>query len=250
MIGRIRNVAAFFGLVIAVAANASAGVNSLLVEDMTWVELSAAIHAGKRTAVIFTGGTEQNGPQMALGKHNRVAQYLALEIARELGDALAYPVLPYSPNGDPALRQGHLRFPGTVSLRESTFVAVVQDLALSAIAAGFTRILIMGDHGDGQAALAKLATELDAGTRRHGVRVMHVGDVYDALTVAHAGREDTAMLMAIDADALWVRADRLNADAIGRGAEADPTGATAEEGRVLLARRVRAAVARIRAAAR
>ena len=44
--------------------------DSVFLEDLTWVEVRDAIAAGKTTVIIPTGGTEQNGPRMALGKHN------------------------------------------------------------------------------------------------------------------------------------------------------------------------------------
>ena len=44
--------------------------DSVFLEDLTWIEVRDAIAAGKTTVIIPTGGTEQNGPRMALGKHN------------------------------------------------------------------------------------------------------------------------------------------------------------------------------------
>src|SRR5437868_1121264 len=42
-------------------------------EKMTWVEVKTALAAGKTTALIYTGGTEQRGPQNANGGHNLIA---------------------------------------------------------------------------------------------------------------------------------------------------------------------------------
>ena len=53
------------------------------------------------------------------------------------------------------------------------------DVALSAIAAGFRRILLMGDHGDGQAALGELARAMDAQLAPRGIRVLHITAVFD-----------------------------------------------------------------------
>ena len=39
-------------------------------EELTWTELRDAIRAGTTTVIVPVGGTEQNGPHMALGKHN------------------------------------------------------------------------------------------------------------------------------------------------------------------------------------
>jgi creatinine amidohydrolase len=73
---------------------------SLLIEDLTWTEVRDAIAAGKTTAIYYAGSTEQNGPHMALGKHNFIARYVAQRIAEELGNALVYPVMPFGPTGD------------------------------------------------------------------------------------------------------------------------------------------------------
>ena len=85
----------------------------MFIEDLTWVEVDAALKAGKTTALIYTGGAEQNGPHLAFGKHNAVARYLSERIARELGNALVYPVLPYTPAGDPSKKEGQFAWPGT-----------------------------------------------------------------------------------------------------------------------------------------
>ncbi len=61
---------------------------SLFIEELTWQEVRAELADGKTTAIIFAGSTEQNGPQMALGKHNFIARYLAEQIALNLGDEM------------------------------------------------------------------------------------------------------------------------------------------------------------------
>ena len=42
----------------------------MLLEELTWTEVRDVVRAGKTTIIVPTGGTEQNGPHMALGKHN------------------------------------------------------------------------------------------------------------------------------------------------------------------------------------
>jgi len=52
------------------------------------------IQAGKTTTIILpTGGTEQNGPPLALGKHNARVRANAEAVGRQLGNALVAPVL-------------------------------------------------------------------------------------------------------------------------------------------------------------
>ena len=60
-------------------------------EELTWTELRAFVRAGKTTVLVPLGGTEQNGPHMALGKHNVRVKALAERIAHSLGNALVAP---------------------------------------------------------------------------------------------------------------------------------------------------------------
>ena len=77
-----------------------AWAGALFIEEMTWPEVRDAIASGKSTAIVFAGSTEQNGPHMVLGKHNFIARSLAASIAKELGNALIYPVVPFAPTGE------------------------------------------------------------------------------------------------------------------------------------------------------
>src|SRR6185312_10051890 len=75
-------------------------------------------------------------------------------------------------------RTAHMRFPGSVSLTPQTFGAVVHDVALSALDAGFKNVFIMGDHGDGQDVLASVAKNLDAQWKPKSAHVFYVPDIY------------------------------------------------------------------------
>src|ERR1043166_2115742 len=99
-----------------IAAPAYGQTQSIWIDDLTWPEVQAAIAGGKRTAIIYAGSSEQNGPHMVIGKHNFIAHALAPRIAEERGDALVYPILPYAVAGNALRRTGHMRFPGTVTL--------------------------------------------------------------------------------------------------------------------------------------
>src|SRR3954447_26850713 len=90
--------------------------NSVFLEDLTWDEVRDSIAAGKTTVIIPTGGTEQNGPHMALGKHNVRVAANAEAIARKLGNTLVAPVMAYVPEGGIDPPTGHMRFAGTISL--------------------------------------------------------------------------------------------------------------------------------------
>src|SRR5260370_13310197 len=71
-------------------------------EMMTWPEVKAALAAGKTTALVYTGGTEQRGPQNVNGGHTLMARATVTAIALQLRNAGAEPGLPYSPHPAPA----------------------------------------------------------------------------------------------------------------------------------------------------
>jgi len=239
---------------------------SVYVEDLTWPEVQQAIQSGKTNAIIYTGSTEQNGPHMAIGKHNFIARWVAGAIAIKLGDALVYPTLPFAPTGDAVKRTAHMRFPGSVTLTPQTYHSVVHDVALSAIDAGFHNVFIMGDHGDGQDVLGAVANELDTQWKAKGVRVFYVPDLYfkekqqarayeasHGLPThdVHAGTDDTSELMALDPQHRWIRADKLaaseGAQTARTGVDGDPTKASAALGDIFLQYRIDDAVSQIRA---
>lgn len=240
-------------------------VHSVFIEDLTSPEVRDAIAAGLATAIIYAGSTEQNGPHMALGKHNFIAHYVAGRIAEELGDALVYPTLPFAPAGDPLAKTGHMAFPGTVSLSAEVFETVVRQVAVSAIAAGFRQVYLMGDHGGGQNELRRAAESLDKEARPKGIRVHYVPDLYfkekEQMRAylamrgipfdAHAGTDDTSEIMFIDSAGKWIRRDKLAAsDSTQRprtGVDGDPTKATPEMGGVFIGYKVANALAQIRA---
>ena len=122
--------AAFGVLVTAVGAEAQAP-GTVLLEELTWTEVRDAVRAGKTTVIIPAGGTEQNGPHMALGKHNARVKVLSQDIARQLGDALVAPVIAYVPEGGIAPPTAHMRYPGTITAPEDAFQKVLEFAARS-----------------------------------------------------------------------------------------------------------------------
>jgi creatinine amidohydrolase/Fe(II)-dependent formamide hydrolase-like protein len=239
---------------------AGAAPPSVFIEDLTWPEVRDAIAGGAHTAIYYAGSTEQNGPHMATGKHTFVARHVAALIAARLGNALVYPVMPFAPTGDASARSDHMRFPGSVTVSETTYAAVARDVATSARAAGFTLILLMGDHGGGQQALEKVAADLDRQWAGGGTRVVYVPEVYfaadrrvrEALSQRgiaagnHAGVPDTSELMAVDTTGRWLRRDKLEAGDGRNGVDGDPRQASVEFGRQFIEFKVEGAVAHAR----
>jgi hypothetical protein len=65
-----------------------AAADTLQMADMTWVEVRSAVARGYTTVIVPSGGIEQNGPHMVLGKHDYIVDWAATAIAKELGRTL------------------------------------------------------------------------------------------------------------------------------------------------------------------
>lgn len=236
-------------------------------EEMTWVEVRQAIADGMTTVIVPTGGVEQNGPHMVLGKHNYIVRYTAERIARALGDALVAPVVAYVPEGDVDPPTGHMAFAGTISVPEQVFEAVLEATARSLRTHGFRIIAFVGDSGGNQAAQAAVAERLNAEWRGSETRVIHVDDYYAAngqvqwLTSqgetldaigTHAGIRDTSELLAVFPEG--IRSEMVKPDGghylEDTGVDGDPTRGSSERGETLLHLKIDAAVRQIRTARR
>src|ERR1700730_3812015 len=111
--------------------------DTVFLKRLTWDEVRDSMAAVKTTIIIPTGGTEQNGPHMAIGKHNVRVAANADAIARRLGNALVAPVVAYTPEGDIDPPTGHMRFPGTISMPDPVFRQVLEYAARSLKQHGF-----------------------------------------------------------------------------------------------------------------
>ncbi len=136
--------------------------DSVFIEELTWLEVRDALRAGKRTAIIATGGMEMNGPYLATGKHNYILRATTEAIARKLGDALVAPIVPFVPEGTIDPPGGHMRYPGSISVRPETFRNLLVDIAASLRANGFEHILLLADSGGNVAGMKEAAAELTA----------------------------------------------------------------------------------------
>jgi creatinine amidohydrolase/Fe(II)-dependent formamide hydrolase-like protein len=256
----------FVALLVAIGIGFASPVPAAAVrlDEMSSPEVRDAIRGGTRTVIIPVGGVEQNGPHMALGKHDFRVRALAARIAVELGNALVAPVVSYVPEGNVSPPSEHMRFAGTISISEAAFKGVLVGAARSLRQHGFTHIVLIGDSGNYQPALKAVADELNREWRGGPARVHFIAAYYaaaqgpfhdllrasglsDAQIGNHAGAADTALLMAVDATHVWpqkMTPDNANAS----GVTGDPTRASAELGKSGLDLIVKRSVAAIRAA--
>lgn len=157
--------------------NPIAPLNSVWIEELTWIEVRDAMAAGRTTAIIPTGGIEQNGPFVALGKHNYVLEGACDAIARELGNALCTPIIKLVPEGGFEPKTGHMRYPGTLTVRDETFQMMLEDVGHSLHVHGFEHIIYIGDSGGNQSGMAAAAAALNE--RWGETKAHHIAGYYD-----------------------------------------------------------------------
>jgi creatinine amidohydrolase/Fe(II)-dependent formamide hydrolase-like protein len=160
------------------APNPLLAATTVWLEEMTWMDVRDALKAGKTTAIISTGGIEPNGPWLVLGKHNNVLRANCDAIARKLGNALCAPIIPLVPEGSIEPKSGHMTSPGTISMREETFQAMLTDVAHSLKMHGFQNIIFIGDSGGNQKGQAAVAARLNEAWKGAAV-VAHIPEYYD-----------------------------------------------------------------------
>jgi creatinine amidohydrolase/Fe(II)-dependent formamide hydrolase-like protein len=178
-------------------------VGAAELDRMTWPEIRAEQQRGRDTVVVAFGATEQHGPHMPLATDALLGDHLARLVADRLGAFLA-----------PTVRIGcsehHLAFPGTLSISERTFRAIVSDLVGSLTRGGFERVVMLPTHGGNFAPLAAAIEDLG---QNPGLEVSALTDLGALFTIArlgaeqhgvplgeggiHAGEWETSMLMAI-----------------------------------------------------
>jgi mycofactocin system creatininase family protein len=202
-------------------------------------DLASPDVAGGGLLVVPVGATEQHGPHLPLTTDTEIAVALAQRLAAERPVTIA-PALAYGSSGE------HAGFAGTLSIGQEAIELVLLELGRSA-AASFARLLLISTHGGNAEPVRRAAAQL----RREGHEVRAWSPYWGG--DAHAGRSETSLMLALAPDR--VRVDRGVAGAtapiaalLGRlrteglravsvnGVLGDPTGASAAEGRALLAR--------------
>ena len=159
------------------------GSNTVFIEEMTWMEVRDALAEGWTTAIVATGGVEQNGPYVASGKHNFVLQATTEAIARELGSTLVAPIVKFVPEGSIDPPSGHMRYHATISVRQETFEALLTDIVASLEAHGFLDIVLIGDSGGNVRGMQNVAAALnrawtDSEARVHFIPEYYTEDIY------------------------------------------------------------------------
>ena len=236
--------------------------DTVFFEDLTFDEIRDLIQGGSRNVIVATGGTEDNGPHMIIGKHNYVVKFTADKIARALGNTLVAPVIAYVPEGAWEPAAGHMQKPGSISLPDDKgYLDLLEAAANSMKGSGFKNIIFLGDSGGNQAGMKAVAEKMNAAWKDAGVRILFIPDYYtkshadqekyivDKLKIPqaeigiHANIMDTSEVMFINSN--WIRLTKMEKGTATNGVSGDPTKATPQLGQIFLQIKIDNAVAQV-----
>jgi creatinine amidohydrolase len=202
---------------------------------------TTGLGAEPRLLVVPLGATEQHGPHLPLETDTTIAVALAQRLGRRRSEAVVAPAIAYGSSGE------HQSFPGTLSIGQEATETLLVELVRSATET-FARVLLICAHGGNATAVARAVSR----TRGEGRDVLSWSPADEWWGDAHAGLIETSVMLALAPETVDMSCARVgNIAPLGTllpamrdggvaavspsGVLGDPTEATPEFGRALLA---------------
>jgi mycofactocin precursor peptide peptidase len=204
----------------------------------SWPEVARQSDAGD-ILLIPLGSTEQHGPHLPVTTDTDIAVAVAEGAARRVGHLVVAPPVAYASSGE------HQEFAGTLSVGQEVTELLLVELGRSA-SGDFTHLIVVSAHGGNSVPLDKAMTRLQGEGRSV------VAWSPDWKGDLHAGRTETSLMLAIAPDRVGLEQAEAGdlrplatllpllhrhgvRSVSANGVLGDPAGATADEGRGLLA---------------
>jgi creatinine amidohydrolase len=150
-------------------------LDSVWIEELSWMEVRDLQAAGKTTVLLGTGGVEKNGPYTATGKHNYTLKTTLEAIARKHGQALVAPLVTW----EPCNPERENLTPGTFCVSQDTYKALLRDAVTSLKSMGFKEIFMVADSGGNPPGMIEVAKELNSKWMGKPARVYYIPEYYD-----------------------------------------------------------------------
>jgi creatinine amidohydrolase/Fe(II)-dependent formamide hydrolase-like protein len=149
-------------------------LDSVWIEELSWMEVRDLIKDGKTLALVGVGGVEKNGPYTATGKHNYTLKTTLEAIARKHGKALVAPLITWEPcNPD----RENLT-PGSFCVTPDTYRGLLRDAITSLKSFGMKDIVMVADSGGNPPGMIEVAAELNAKWKGSPARVFYIPEYY------------------------------------------------------------------------
>jgi creatinine amidohydrolase/Fe(II)-dependent formamide hydrolase-like protein len=221
-------------------------VDTVLMEEMTWLEITNAMKAGKTTVILPAGGLEATGPFITLDKHQNMLRGQTDLIARKLGNALIAPIVRYVPPDDG--QRGP--YVGDFNITLDAYKSTLTDICNALKVDGFKEIILIGDHQGAQRGMKEVAEELGTKWADSSARIHFIPEYYDrravneyvrtklGITEGRGGFTDnyynTSILMAVNPEAARLK-ERTEADQLTvNGVNLEPIEKTIANGKTIL----------------
>ena len=221
------------------------------VQDLSWTAVEQRLAAGAAALLPIGAASKEHGPHLPHGTDYIQASYYAERLA-ETFDFLIWPVATYG------YYPVFTEYPGSISLREETFRAIVAEILDGIVHAGASRVVVLNT---GVSTIAPLEQLLEVRETRPPMKLINcyagprfaraVHEIEEQAFGGHADEVETALMLAIDPSRVALdRArpaeihvkrgmfNRTDPDAPNyspTGVNGDPTRATIEKGERLLA---------------
>lgn len=173
---------------------------ALIWSELTRRELEAARDAGA-LVLIPTGSIEQHGDHLPVETDALLSTAIAELAAARMRDT---PVI-VAPSVAFGFAPHHLSWPGTISLRLETYLAMLRDIARSVLDAGFPRAIFVNGHGGNSAPLRALTGQMICDDEPVGMVDYFAPSQPDWVALlqgglaraGHACEQETALLLAV-----------------------------------------------------
>jgi len=165
-------------------------------QELTWMQVRAALEGGTRTVILPIGTVEAHGAA-AIGTDNLIPESIADYVVDKI-DALIAPTVNYG------VTKSLYGYPGSLTVTPESFGQYVRDILDSLADVGFERIIVLNGHGGNDSVLKDVAYGFfyDSGVK---IAVIQWWDLCGDVTReiygeegGHAGNNETAMVQAID----------------------------------------------------